>query len=143
VTEPVTQTSTSSQGGGTPEPAPVVLPSVPGPITQAPVAPVAPFTAPSLQAPPKALAALAGSAHLKGRVVSAALRCSKAGSATLSSKGSRLASTRFTCRGGKASVRFTLSRRAVTALKRSSKPALVIAVRVGATTTKLRPRLAH
>lgn len=140
VTPPATTTpdTTSSQGGGQ-----VQVPSVPGPVTPAPLTPSVPFTAPSLQKPATATTSLAGSAHLRGRVVSAALRCAKTGRATLSSHGRRLASVSFTCRAGRAAVRFTVTRKSAATLKKSRKPGLVIAVKVGATTTNLRPRLAH
>jgi hypothetical protein len=72
-----------------------------------------------------------------------ALRCTRAGRASLSSHGRRLASASVTCRRGRASVRFTLSRRSARSLKHSHKPGLVIAVRAGTTTAKLHPRLAR
>jgi hypothetical protein len=81
--------------------------------------------------------------QLSGRRVSTVISCTRSGRATLSHRGTRLATARFTCRKGRAGVRFGLGPKNAHRLRATRKPEVALAVRIGARTTKLRHRLSR
>jgi PKD repeat protein len=86
---------------------------------------------------------LRGVIHLSGRRVSTTISCTRSGRASLSHRGKRLASARFTCRHGRAVVRFKLGPKGARRLRATRKPEVSVNVRIGARTTKLRHRLSR
>jgi hypothetical protein len=81
--------------------------------------------------------------QLSGRRVSTVISCSRSGTATLSHRGVKLASARFTCRSGRATVRFSLGPKGARRLKATTRPGVVVTVRIGTTATKLSRNLAR
>jgi PKD repeat protein len=136
------------QGGGTPTtttPAPpatpptVEPPSVPGVTQPGPSVPGTSAITPSQSKAPK----LRGVIQLTGRRVGTVISCSRSGTATLSHRGVKLASARFTCKSGRATVRFSLGPKGARRLKATTRPAVVVTLRIGTTSTKLRRNLAR
>jgi PKD repeat protein len=136
------------QGGGTPAtttpqtpatPPAVETPSVPGVTQPGPSVPGTKATTPSQTQAPK----LRGVIQLSGRRVSTVISCSRSGTATLSHRGVKLASARFTCSSGRATVRFSLGPKGARRLKATTRPGVVVTVRIGTTATKLSRNLAR
>ena len=125
---------------------PVTPPAVTGPVGPAPLPP-GPETLPpgstSVQTRDPLAPRLRGVIQLSGRRVSTVISCRTSGRAALSHRGTRLASARFTCKGGRAVVRFRLGPKGARRLRATRKPEVALTVRIGATTTKLRHRLSR
>jgi PKD repeat protein len=164
-TRTVTVAAAPGGGGTTPPPADGGGGTTPPPaITTPPAAvnpPVAPLPAPGTPTTPSGGSGstgpgsttaesrdpraprLRGVIHLSGRRVSTTISCTRSGRASLSHRGKRLASARFTCRHGRAVVRFKLGPKGARRLRATRKPEVSVSVRIGARTTKLRHRLSR